>query len=98
MALLVSIAFLRIKKRFPDEFAASPYRKEGFSFYLWPILTIISSIIFMIIEVVTDTTFALAAIALLPIGLLVYSLRRKKLLKNGISPDNIIMQDMYSKG
>ena len=97
VALLVSAASLRMKKKMPNEYAKAPFRLNGVWYYVWPICAIISSAVFMVIEVVTDTKFAVAAIILIPVGMLVYVMRKKKLESTGVNLDEQIMKDMYSE-
>lgn len=94
-ALLVAVASLKIKTVFKEEYDAAEYKLKGISYYLWPVLAIISSVVFMILQFVDDPKMTGLSVVLVPVGVGIYLLRKKKLEAAGDNLDEHILKDMY---
>lgn len=94
-ALLVAVASLRLKKAFAGEYASAAFRLNGIWYYLWPCLAIAASVIFMILQFFDDPVMTGISIVLVPVGIGIYLLRKKKLEAGGKDVDRQIMEDMY---
>ena len=94
LALLVAVASLKIKTAFAKQYEAAEYKLKGAFYYIWPVLVIITSIIFMILQLTSDTKMTIASIVLLPISLIFYFSRKKKLEASGVSLDQQILDGM----
>lgn len=98
VALLMAIASLKFRQRMENNYLTSPYKLSGIWYYVWPICTILTSLVFMGVEIVTDTKFALCGIVLIPIGVLLYKLRERYLLKQeGINVSEQLLLDMQDE-
>lgn len=94
-ALLVAVASLRLKGSFAKEYASAAFRLDGVWYYLWPGLAIAASVVFMVLQLTDDPVMTGVAVALVPVGIGVYLLRKKRLEAGGKDVDREIMQEMY---
>lgn len=90
VAFLVAFASLKIKKAFPERYEKSEYKLRGIWYYLWPYLAIISGFAFMFLQVREDPFMTGVSIVLLPVGALLYQLRKKQLKASGTDLDEEI--------
>ena len=88
------MASLKIKTAFAKQYEAAEYKLKGAFYYIWPVLVIITSIIFMILQLTSDPKMTIASIVLLPISLIFYFSRKKKLEASGVSLDQQILDGM----
>lgn len=94
-ALVVAWASFKIKDKLADQYAQADYKLKGKWYYIWPSLTIVSSIFFMILAIREDFKMSMLSIVLVPVGLLIYYLRKKQFEKRGISIDDNIQKSMF---
>lgn len=94
-SLVVAVASLKIKEKLPKEYEAATYKLKGFWYKFWPLAVIVSSIFFMILAFKDDLVMSLASLVMVPIGLLWYTSRKKRLEKEGVSLEDLIKQQMY---
>lgn len=94
LAALVAVASLRIKKRFADQYEKAEFKLKGIWYYVWPILTIITSIFFMGLQLYQDPLMTGISVVLVPIAVGFYLLRKRKLEVDGTSLDQKILEDM----
>ena len=88
--LFVAFSSLKIKKAFPERYEKSEYKLRGIGYYLWPYLAIISGFAFMFLQVREDPFMTGVSIVLLPVGALLYQLRKKQLKASGTDLDEEI--------
>lgn len=94
VALLVAVASLNIKKSFGKRYEEVEYKLKGISYYVFPILAIVTSIIFMVLQFQSDLEMTGLSVLLLPLGLLFYYWRKNQLKKNNIDVDEEISKQM----
>ena len=94
VAFLVAVASLHIKKAFSEEYATSPFKLKGVWYYVWPGLTIVTGIAFMALQFVNDPVMTGVSVVLIPVGVAIYWLRKKRLEAKGVSVDELIHKEM----
>lgn len=94
IALIVAVGSLRIRDAFAEEFAAAAYKLKGAGYYIWPWLTIVSSLVFMAIQLKSDLKMTGLAILLVPVGIALYFIRKKILQKAGVDLEQELIRNM----
>ena len=94
-ALVVAVSSLKIKEKLKQQYDQAEYKLKGAWYYIWPILTIASSIVFMVLAIREDLKMSLISIVLVPVGLLLYLWRKKRYESHGVSLDESIQKSMY---
>lgn len=92
IAILVAVASLNIRKKFPERYKDSAYKLKGVWYYVWPVLSIVSGAFFMALQLRDDPIMTGLSVLLLPVAVIVYRIR-KHVLKN----KNIDLDDEFKK-
>ena len=94
ITLLVAASSLRVKEKLPKQYESAEYKLKGIWYYLWPALSIISGLGFMALQLRDDLLMTGISAILLPVGVLVYYLRKRALMAKGIDLDQELMKGM----
>lgn len=94
IAFLVAFASLRIKDAFPERYEKSPYKLQGIWYYVWPVLALVSGVVFMILQFRDDPGMTGVSVILVPLGVLFYYLRKRNLAAKGINVDEELSKNM----
>lgn len=95
MALLVAVGSLKIKTAFASQYEASEYKLKGVWYYVWPVLVIVSSAVFMVLQFISDPLWTGASVVLIPVAVGFYYIRKRKLeAATGINLDKQILDGM----
>lgn len=87
VAILVCIGSLRIKKCMHEEYLNASYKLKGAFYYIWPILTLLGTGYFLADYLIRNPIILLSATIFIGIMLLIYTLRKNTLKKQGIDMD-----------
>ena len=85
IAILLSIGSLRSKITMSEEYNAAGYKLKGIWYYLWPVITIVSTGYFLIDFLTADFKTLIMTLIVTAIGLIVYRVRKKVLEDKGIN-------------
>ncbi|MCI8576208.1 MAG: APC family permease [Lachnospiraceae bacterium] len=96
VSILVAVASLRIRTGFSAQYEAAEYKLKGIWYYVWPILAIITGIFFMILQFQQDPMMTGVSLVLVPVGILFYLIRKKRLEADGTSLDKRILEHLGS--
>ena len=94
ITLLVAFASLQVKKKLPKQYEKAEYKMKGIWYYIWPALSIISGGFFMILQLRDDPVMTGVSLILLPVGVLIYQLRKRALRANDVNLDAELMKEM----
>jgi APA family basic amino acid/polyamine antiporter len=96
-AVVIAVGSLFIKKKLPKQYEAATFKLKGFWYYFWPVGVIVSSLFFMILAVIDDPFMSLISGILVPVGLLIYLLRKRQYEKRGSSLDASISNSILDE-
>ncbi len=87
VAILICIGSLRIKKCMHEEYLNASYKLKGAFYYIWPIFTLIGTGYFLIDYLIKNPAILFSALIFIGVMLLIYTLRKNTLKKQGIDMD-----------
>lgn len=94
VTLLVAIASLNVRKKLPEQYEKAAYKLKGIWYYVWPILSIVSGLLFMALQFRDDIKMTGVSVILLPVGVLLYQWRKKVVQAKGIDLDEELLKGM----
>jgi len=94
ISILVAFASLNIRKKMSKEYEEAEYKLKGIWYTLWPVLSIVSGAAFMILAFKDDPVMMSVGLVLLPVGIVIYLIRKKQTAAKGIDLDKEIIENM----
>lgn len=94
ISLLVAVASLQIKKKMEQEYEEAAYKLKGIWYVVWPVLSIVSGAAFMILAFRDDPKMMGLGVVMLPVGIILYLIRKKSAAAKGLDLDKEITKNM----
>ncbi len=94
VAIQVSVASLRFKTHLKEQYEKAEFKLKGPWYYIWPILTIVTTGYFLLDFLIKNRTELILAIGCIIVSYVIYYWRRKSLEKNGIIIDELIRANL----
>ena len=91
-AVVVAVASLKIREKLPEQYNNASFKLEGFWYYFWPVGTIVTSLVFLLLAFKDDVIVSILAMSMIAVAAGIFFVRKKQLEQQGISIDELIQK------